>query len=314
VLVAGGSKGLANGLFRVAARAGARCLLSSRVVAIDPAADRVGLALADGGRVEARAVVSTLDPRATFGTLLGRHAGPELRAAAERWELEPAGSFLAHFGIRGEVDGDDAVVRVVGFQSAEQVSEHFAACAAGRLPARPAGHVTVTTRHDPLQASPGPFGPLHTLRLETLAPLHHPDGPWDRLRIPYRERCWELACSSVAGLGEAERLFSFADSPRDLERRFCTAGNGSLRHGSLDAGQTLASRPHPSCPDGRTPIDGVFLGGGATHPGVPGTLGGGYHAAAAVSAGLGLARWWPDPGAWPESAQRRPPCREPKTR
>ncbi|MDQ6816578.1 MAG: FAD-dependent oxidoreductase, partial [Actinomycetota bacterium] len=34
VLVAGGSKGLANGLFRVAARAGARCLVSTRVVAI----------------------------------------------------------------------------------------------------------------------------------------------------------------------------------------------------------------------------------------------------------------------------------------
>ena len=167
--------------------------------------------------------------------------------------------------------------------------------AAGRLPARPAGHLTVTTRHDRLQASPGPYGPLHTLRFETLAPYRHPEGGWDRLRAGYAERCWELACSQIAGLDGAHRLFRFADSPHDIERRFATTRNGSLRHGSLDPSQTLANRPHGSCADGRTPVPGLFLGGGATHPGVPGALAGGYHAAAAVCDELGLPRWWPQP-------------------
>jgi len=154
--------------------------------------------------------------------------------------------------------------------------------------------VTITTHHDRLQASSGPYGPLNTVRLETLAPFDHPGGAWERLRARYRERCWELACAEIDGLSAVQRLFQFADSPRDLERRFATTRNGSLRHGALHPGQTLADRPHPSCVDGRTPIPGIFIGGGGTHPGVPGTLAGGYHAAAAVCAELGLDRWWPE--------------------
>jgi len=300
VLVAGGSKGLANGLFRAAARAGARCLVSTRVVAIDPGVDGVGLRLADGRRFTATAVVSTLDPRTTFGPLLGSHVGTELRAAAAGWQLERAGSFTAHFGVKGAVpparrgDGEDAMVRVIGFSSADGVTAHFQAVSAGRLPDRPAGHLTVTTLHDRLQASPGPYGPLNTVRMETLAPYEHPGGDWDRLRVGYRQSCWELACAEIDGLDRVLRLFQFADSPRDLERRFSTTRNGSLRHGALCPGQTLTDRPHVSCVNGRTPVPGLFLGGGGTHPGVPGALAGGYHAAAAVCAELGLDRWWPD--------------------
>jgi phytoene dehydrogenase-like protein len=299
VLVAGGSKSLANGLFRVSAREGALCLVSSGVVRLDPRAGGVELTLADGRRIAARTVISTLDPRTTFGPLLGPHVSEELRDAISRWQLEPTGPFTAHFGVKGEVpparpeDGADAVVRVIGFSSAEEVSAHFEAAAAGRLPDRPAGHVTITSRHDRLQASAGPYGPLNTVRLETLAPFEHPAGDWDRLRVPYRDRCWELACAEIEGLDAVLRLFSFADSPRDLERRFSTTRNGSLRHGALSPAQTLTGRPHPSCVDGRTPLPGIFLGGGGTHPGVPGTLAGGYHAAAAVCAELGIDRWWP---------------------
>jgi phytoene dehydrogenase-like protein len=300
VLVAGGSKSLANGLFRAAARAGALCLVSSRVVGIDPGVDGVELRLADGRRITARTAISTLDPLTTFGPFLGPHVSEELREGISRWQLEPTGSFTGHFGVKGEVpparlkDGADAVVRVVGFSSADEVSTHFQTAAAGRLPDRPAGHATITTRHDRLQASPGPYGPLNTVRFETLAPYEHPGGDWDRLRVAYRERCWELACSEIHGLATVLRLFSFADSPRDLERRFSTTRHGSLRHGALSPGQTLTARPHPGCVDGRTPIPGIFLGGGGTHPGVPGTLAGGYHAASAVCAELGLERWWPE--------------------
>jgi phytoene dehydrogenase-like protein len=302
VLVAGGTKALANGLFRAAARAGARCLVSTRVVGLDPARSEVGVRLADGARFTARAVISTLDPVTTFDGLLGPHLSEELRQAAARWRLEPTGPFTAHFGVKGELpparpaDGEDAVVRVIGFSSAEEVTGHFDTVCAGRLPEHPAGHVTVTTHHDRLQASAGPYGPLNTLRLETLAPYKYPGADWHRLRVTYRQRCWELACAEIGGLRSVQLLFQFADSPHDLERRFSSTRNGSTRHGSLDPSQTLTYRPHLSCVDGRMPIPGIFIGGGGTHPGVPGTLAAGYHAAAAVCAELGLDRWWPDQG------------------
>jgi phytoene dehydrogenase-like protein len=59
--------------------------------------------------------------------------------------------------------------------------------------------------------------------------------------------------------------------------------------------QTFVGRPHPECSRGRTPIDGLYLGGGGVYPGIPGSLGGGYYAARVVCSDLGLERWWPDP-------------------
>jgi phytoene dehydrogenase-like protein len=302
ILVAGGSKSLANGLFRAAARAGARCLVSTRVVSIVPGEEEVEICLADGRRFTSRTAVSTLDPASTFGTLLGDHVTDSMRQAVAGWRSEPTGSFTAHFGIKGPAPEparsgtrDDAVVRIVGFADVEQVTGHFRAVSDGELPDRPAGHLTVTSRHDPLQASPGPYGPLTTLRYESLTPYEHPDGDWDRLRVPYRSKCWELLSDEIRGLENALVLFAFADSPRDLERRFSTTRRGSLRQGALTPDQTLTDRPHSSCVDCRTPIRGLFVGGGSTHPGVPGTLAAGYHAAGAVCTELGLERWWSQP-------------------
>jgi phytoene dehydrogenase-like protein len=299
-LVAGGSKSLANGLFRVAARAGARCLVSARVTSLHPNDRGVEVRLADGRRYVARAVISTLDPITTFGELLGPgQAADAPTAIAGDWVLDATGPFTAHFGIKGKPppsaagDGeDDAVVRVLGFDSLADVGAHLDAVAGGELPARPAGHLTVTTRHDPLQAAPGPYGPLHTLRYETPAPYEHPSERWERSRLSYRQRCWELLQAQAGCLDETLRLFQFADSPQDLEHRFTTARRGSVRQGSLRVEQTFSGRPHPSCATGRTPIPGVYLGGGSVHPGVPGSLAGGYNVARVVCADLGLDRWW----------------------
>jgi phytoene dehydrogenase-like protein len=89
-------------------------------------------------------------------------------------------------------------------------------------------------------------------------------------------------------------LFQFCDTPLDLERRFSTTRHGSIRQGALTPEQTLAGRPDPSCSSGRTPVDAFYLAGGSVHPGVPGSLAGGYNAAALVAADLGLERWWPE--------------------
>jgi phytoene dehydrogenase-like protein len=59
--------------------------------------------------------------------------------------------------------------------------------------------------------------------------------------------------------------------------------------------QTFTARPHPDCCTGHTPVRGLYLAGGGTHPGVPGSLGGGYLAARAVCEDLGQEPWWAEP-------------------
>jgi phytoene dehydrogenase-like protein len=301
-IVAGGTKSLANGLFRAGATAGAQYRNVADVVRIDRGDSGFRVVCRDERQFTARALVSTLDPRTTFLELLDPSVVPaELRSAAEAWRLDRVGPFVAHFGIKGapprleSEDATRALVQVTGFDGAESVVDHIERAAAGRMPERPAGHLTVTSVHDPLQASPGPYGPLHTLRFETVAPYDHPEGVWDRRRADYRTRCWEFLGRRVTGLDEVRLLFGFADSPRDLERRFRTTRGGSVRQGALIREQTFTGRPHADCSDGRTPIDGLYVGGGGVHPGIPGSLGGGYNAARAVCTDLGLERWWPDP-------------------
>ena len=55
-------------------------------------------------------------------------------------------------------------------------------------------------------------------------------------------------------LAGARLLFQFCDTPLDIEHRF-----GTTRRGTT----------HPSCSTGRMPIAGLYLAGGAVHPGVP---------------------------------------------
>jgi phytoene dehydrogenase-like protein len=297
-IVVGGTKNLANGLARVATGGGARCLTSRPVTGVERDGEGFLLRAAYVPPVRARAMISTLDPRSTFLELLGEElATAELRAVAEEWVVEPTGQFTAHYGIKGELPvpaggtAPDALIRVFGFAGAAEVEGHLEAALQGRLPANVAGHLTAVTAHDPLQASPGPYGPLHTLRLQTVVPFEHPDGDWDRARTAYRQHCWDTAVVQFERLGDANLLFQFCDTPRDIERRFGTTRRGSIRQGALVSEQTFVGRPHRSCSSGRTPVDGLYLGGGAVHPGVPGSLGGGYNAAAAIAEDLGLP--WP---------------------
>jgi phytoene dehydrogenase-like protein len=238
-IVVGGTKNLANGLFRVAASAGARGFVSAEVVHVESAPDGCLIRLADGREFRARALISTVDSRGA--------------AAGE------AGPFSAHFGMKGELPegARDALIRVFGFAEPADVERHFRDALAGRMPAGVAGHLTAVSAHDPLQASPGPYGPLHTLRVQTVVPFEHPDGHWDRMRTGFRAECWDAVAAGFPELAEARLLFQFCDTPLDLQRRFGTTRPGAVRHGE--------------------------------HPGVPGSLGAGYNAATAVAEELGLA-------------------------
>jgi phytoene dehydrogenase-like protein len=294
VLVAGGSKNLPNALFRIAASAGAACDVSARVMHVQRAGPGFQLSCADGRQVRARNVICTLDPRTTFTGLLDPAlASAELAAAGRVWMFDDLACFTAHFGIAGlppvSRRGPEPYLRLVGFRSIQDLDDHLTAVRSGRLPARPAGVLSVTTAQDPLQASPGPYGPLHTLRFDSFAPLNHPGGSWDRERRGYRAKCWSFLSDAFPALREAQLIAQFADAPGDLRRRFATTGAGTVRQGALRSAQALALRPHPLCSDTRTPLPGFYLGGGGVHPGVPGLLGAGMLAARAMRADHQLA-------------------------
>jgi phytoene dehydrogenase-like protein len=295
-LVAGATKNLANAIYRTAVAAGADLRSVADVRAVTRGGDGFRVTCSDGRAFAARAVISTLDPVSSFGYLIA-DPPPELAALADEWQFDAAGVFVAHFGVKGEIPervitttAGRAPLRVLaGFADEDEVIAHLDALERGEQGTLRGALLSATSEHDPTQASRGPYGPLHTLRAEALAPARHPDG-WDRARRAWRDHAWALFRASTA----TRPLFHFADTPLDLERRFRTTAGGSLRQGRLS--QALRARPSEDCCDGRTPIAGFYLGGGGIHPGIPGTLAGGYNVAAVVADDLGLTRWWPRRG------------------
>lgn len=302
ILVMGGSKSLALGLYRSAVAAGAEYRLVADVVSVHQDADRLRATCRDGREFLARAVVSTLDLATTFEDLMPSEAVPAETADMVRgWRLEETGPFTGHFGIKGPApesadrEASDAFMQVVGFSGDSDVADAVAAVRNGQQTFAPCGHLTVTTRHDPTQAAAGPYGPLHTLRYSTLFPRTGQSADWARKRTDHRSQLWDSLLERMPALGQSRLLFAFADGPADIEQRFGTTRHGSLRQGALTADQTFALRPHRDLSSTRTPVPGLYLGGGSVHPGIPGSLAGGYHAAAAVCQDLGFTQWWPTP-------------------
>lgn len=86
-------------------------------------------------------------------------------------------------------------------------------------------------------------------------------------------------------------------SPLDTERRFPNLVGGDLGAGWMGPGQSRQERPFPGAGGHRTPVPGLYLCGGAAHPGGNITGLAGYNAARIVCEDLGLAPWWrpPDP-------------------
>jgi phytoene dehydrogenase-like protein len=295
-IVSGGSKALANAIYRVATRHGAEVHTQAEVISIDTDGGSLAACVKDGRRFSGRAVVSTLDPVASLVRLPARDLSDgEFADLSDRWEAPPVGQFIAHFGMKLDATAvpgmtPPALSEVVGFPDPGQVESYLEDIVAGEVPQGLAGHLTVTSVHDARQASGGPYGPLHTVRFQALVPLE-PEGEWDLLRREYRSKAFEVVVDAL-GLPDGSRpLFEFSDTPRDLERRFRTPG-GWPHQGSVIPGQAFDQRPDPRSSSSRTPIDGYYLAGSGTHPGVPGSLAGGYLAAGAVCDDLGLTRWW----------------------
>ena len=301
VIVRGGSKVLANALHRIGLAAGAQYRAVADVQELARSASGFEVSCADGRQFGGRAVVLALDPLSSRSLIRGLRVPSSVVERLERWELEPAAFYTAHFGIKGNpprlpgAGATNPLLQLVGFHNPAQVGDYLDAATRGELGQVVSGHFTVTTEHDPLQASAGPYGPLHTVRFQACVPSMPQAKTWDKERIGFRRRCWQTLTRHTVGLEESRLLFEFGESPADLEVRFRTTRGGSLRQGALSPDQSFASRPHPDCSATRTPLPGLYFGGGGVHPGIPGSMGGGYNAATAVCEDLGLNRWWSEP-------------------
>jgi len=88
---------------------------------------------------------------------------------------------------------------------------------------------------------------------------------WDDIKEDFADRCIEVLARYAPNVpGAIEHRQGI--SPLDLERTFGLTG-GNIMQGAMHLHQLYAMRPVPGWADHRTPIQGLYLCGAASHPG-----------------------------------------------
>ena len=276
--VEGGGSAIAAAVEKAARAAGVEIRTGARAlrIALDKGA-ACGVDLAGGERVKADLVVASCHPRTVFFDLLP--------PAATTFRLRER---IAHFRSRGttaqvllavgkavELPEGAGLARIAGH--VDDIERAFDAVKHRRFPEAGVLEVAIPSASDPALAPAG----ASVVSAHLLAP-YDVDGGWtDAAREKLARRVVEVLDRHLPGLRESV-VGSAVLAPPDLESRYGLVG-GNLHHGEHGLDQLLV-RPIPECVGYRTPLGGLYLCGGGTHPGGGLTCAPGLLAAEAILA------------------------------
>ncbi len=286
-----GGMGAVTAALRAAAEAaGAKVSVDAEVEGVLVDEHRaVGVVLAGGRELRARAVLSGADPVRT-ARLAGkpepagwRQDGPVVKVMLLLGHLPDFPSWPGPEPWHGAID--------IGYDL-DDLSAAARDARAGRPAARPWIEAACQTAVDPTLAS----GDRHVLSLfcQCFPPGADPEAAADAAIDRFSEACPGLPAAIE------DRI---ALGPRELERRFGLTG-GHIFHGEMLPGQVLEDRPGPRRFAG---IDRLYLAGSGSHPGGGVTGAPGYLAARAVLEDVSCRRRAPGAGraGAPSGATRR---------
>jgi phytoene dehydrogenase-like protein len=224
----------------------------------------VGVQLANGEEVRAARVVSAADPR---HTLLGLVGAPELppefvwHAQSIRMRGSLAKVHLRTDGNHGLPDGTLVVAPTLRY-----LEQAFDASKYGEISREP--YLEVTTS-----------GSTVSIHFQFAAYALR-QGDWQAGRATLEQRAIDTLAQYAPALRNSVRAVR-SITPLDLEQQWGLT-EGDLNHGQLILDQALFMRPMPGWSDHRTPVDGLYLGGGGVHGGGGISGAGGRNAARAI--------------------------------
>ena len=299
----GGAGNLARGLVAdVTAHGGEiRCGVELRRILMR-AGRAAGLELDTGEALTAPCVVSGLNPQQTFLDLLPPDALPdEIRARATRFEYNLLAPLFAlnvalaepprWTAAAARPELERALMFIVGLERFGQFHDIVAAHERGEIPPTVAWGACPTL-FDPTQA------PLnrHVAFLWEKLPYALRGNPrhWDAEREAHGRSLLATWSEFAPNLPGAV-LDTFTRSPLDTERNLPNMRGGDLLVGSFANHQIGWNRPFAGAGTYRTPVPGLYLCGGSTHPGGNVTGLCGYNAARVVAVDSGKTVWWNPP-------------------
>lgn len=304
-LCKGGSHTIASALAKIIHENGGEALDSKRIKRIIVEnGEAKGVEMEDGRIINAKAVLSTIDPHQTFFKLVGeKHLEEEFAMKLKGWHWEKFSLMTTHLcleevpqfkGSATNPDINNALLIVLGTESEEKVINDFDTLYRGEIPEDAVVHCSFPSIHDPTQAPQGRCSGLITC----LAPYNLKEGKdkWYDINFQKKQEKDRLAIlQRYAPNIDSERVLqSRLFTPRGIEDKFSDMVGGSFKQGQYHPLQMGYNRPNDDCSHHQTPIKNLYLGGSSTYPGGCVIWGSGYLAAGRVADDLGLNRWWPE--------------------
>src|SRR5215471_26038 len=247
----------------------------------------VGVVTAAGDSIRAKAVISNLNPKLLYGSLVdqnlldadfkGRISA--WRCASGTFRMNVALSELPRFSALPEA-GDHLTAGIIIAPSLSYMEKAYFDARITGWSTQPIVEMLIPSTLDDTLAPPGRH--VASLFCQHAAPELPNGEPWDA----HRETVADLMIDTVNAYApnfKASLLARQGMSPLDLERTFGLIG-GDIFHGAMSLDQIFSARPVLGYAQYRGPLAGLYMCGSGTHPGGGVTGAPGHNAAREVIA------------------------------
>jgi phytoene dehydrogenase-like protein len=242
-----------------------------------------GVELESGEVLRARTVLCNADPKRMLGMLPADALPDDYRERLQNWDVRSpvvkvnaALSKLPTFMAAGSIEPHAAMVTVT--HGLDRTQEAFEACKRGE-PAVAWAELYFQTTYD---QSVVPSGAHLMSAFAQYAPYELADGDWDARRNEIGEQVIDLIETYAPDVRDCVIELQVLGPP-DIESRIGLTG------GNIFQGETLPNQMWDRRLDHRTPVEGLYLCGAATHPAGSVIALNGRNAAMAVLEDVGVA-------------------------
>ncbi len=286
----GGMGAISQAMAKAAAERGVDIRVASPVREVLVERGRaVGVLTDKGETIRARSVISNLNPRLLFGSLIDPAVLPQdFRERIGRWRCG-SGTFRMNVALAelpdftalpGRSLAEHHTSGIIMAPSLAYMEQAYLDAKAGGWSKRPIVEMLISSTLDDSLAPPGQH--VASLFCQHVAPVLPGGASWDDHREQVADVMIDLVNSHAPNF-RASVLGRQIMSPLDLERTFGLIG-GDIFHGALSLDQMFSARPMLGHGDYRGPLQGLYMCGSGTHPGGGVTGAPGHNAAREIIA------------------------------
>jgi phytoene dehydrogenase-like protein len=286
----GGMGAISQAMAKAAAERGVDIRVASPVREVMTESGRVtGVVTGSGEVVAARCVVSNLNPKLLYGSLIDPAALPQdfrerighWRCGSGTFRMNVALSELPDFkALPGRTLAEHHSSGIIMAPSLAYMDQAYLDAKAGGWSKQPIVEMLIPSTLDDSLAPAGQH--VASLFCQHVAPALPNGASWDDHRDQVADVMIDLVNSHAPNF-KASVLGRQIMSPLDLERTFGLIG-GDIFHGALSLDQMFSARPMLGHGDYRGPLKGLYMCGSGTHPGGGVTGAPGHNAAREIIA------------------------------